>query len=120
MKRWWPWLVVVALGLSVMFLAEERNRALLLEPRGHIESGEKFGIRVGMTAARGESIATSQGLHLRELAPQPVDVCGTRTSNPGEEMQAFRDDSLRRGYVCTFIRNGQVVAVAWTFCPLCP
>jgi hypothetical protein len=105
-------------GLAVPF---ERTIATFQAPRSYIESGEKFGVRIGDSLESADRTLVQSGL----IAEQPgvgalFDNCALRPTQPGEVHAFYGDHSWRRGYVCIVAREGHVVAVGWNFYPLAP
>lgn len=79
-----------------------------------IESGQKFGVHVGMPLDEASTILRRRGLQpvlpgTNELIP----LCGGRPRGHSEEVSAFR--SPRHPTVCLFGVSGRVVAVGWEY-----
>ena len=96
--------VLVALGLLVASCASS----------GSIESGQNFGVHVGMPLNDAGAILRRQGL---EPVPpgiyEPEARCGMRAAGHGEEISAFT--SPLKPIVCLFVVSGRVVAIAWEY-----
>lgn len=81
---------------------------------GSIESGQKFGVHVGMRLEDAGAILRRQGLRPElPITNQQITACGERPRQPGEQLSAF--SGRLTPFVCLFVVSGRVVAVAWEY-----
>jgi hypothetical protein len=78
-----------------------------------IESGQKFGVHVGMPLDDAGAILRRRGLQPgSQRTDELTTMCGARPRGQGEQVRSFTD--ARGGFaVCLFAVSGRVVAIAW-------
>lgn len=110
----------VAAGvLVVMFVADERNRMVFLEPMGSIQAGEKFGVSIGMPRGEARAHLERSGFTFSSTdTAARGQSCGRVLLAPGKAMDLYRDFSWRSGGICVVYREGKVETLGWSFTPL--
>ena len=101
------WLSVVMLGLL----------AAACTPGAYIDTGERFGVRVGMPLADAHAIWVQRGME--PSSPQVnamMQECGNRKRGPGDQIEYFSGSrsSWRAGRTyCLLAVDGRVTLIAW-------
>lgn len=123
--RWW--IILIAFGLLlILVVSDDRNRTALglTSAAGTVEEGEKFGVRIGMSVEEANERVQAGGFRrLSFRAESEPASCGgpsvNRVIEDHEAARVYVDDSWRRGALCLISRDDQVVAIVWSYCPLC-
>jgi len=102
--------------LALLFVADERNRLVFLQPQGMQTSGTKFGVIIGegQTSAR-EKLERQE---FKYVLTERSGNCGNMSTKVGELLDLYRDYSWRRGGLCLLVSGeGVVRAIGWDFQP---
>jgi hypothetical protein len=114
----WLILLFVALGVLVYLSSDDSDRAGLIGgSTGYITSGSKFGISIGMPLATARLRLAGRGLQPLDLASlhAPPHRCLGWAYPPDHTVEAWTDDSWRRGTICIASVHGAVASVRWHF-----
>lgn len=116
-------LLVLCAWLIAYLASDEFDQAAMTGgSRGHINSGAKFGIYVGMPMSHARQILSKRGLTFYERAspsnPTPPHACLGRRYPANRHIEVWADDSWRRGTICLSSTEEKVVSVAWHFNPV--
>lgn len=77
----------------------------------HIESGQRFGVRIGMPLEEAHATMVRRGARA-SLAKG--DECGGRTAGPGEQIEVFFGTSWNAGRTyCLLAVDGRVALIGW-------
>jgi len=103
---------IVLAALLAIFLLDDMNRASLTGSDGYIDSGEKFGIEIGLPTAEAARILQSRGLMPGE--PSTPGRCLSRDyAGAGQTVTLWEDRSWRRAVVCVGAADGRVSGIGW-------
>lgn len=99
-------------ALLIVFFSDDLNRAAITGSDGFIDSGKKFGIRVGVPRADAASILQRRGLTLGQ--PSTPGRCLSRDySREGQSVTLWDDRTWRRGVICIGEVDGKVSSISW-------
>jgi len=111
--------LIIVLSLTFIF-SSEWNRAAL-GSQGYIDEGSKFGIEVKSSLEDAHKILESKGLYSydlsenRKLSPSGLQNCHGREYPDDILLEAFSDDSWRRGIICIASSEGEVISLSWHY-----
>jgi hypothetical protein len=118
----WSVLIFVAVGILVFVSSDELDRAGFTFSRGHIDSGAKFGIYIGMPLSEARRLLASRGLSSVDVTSkrvrEPRRRCHGRTYEPDRQVEVWSDYSWRLGQICLTSTRGEVASVSWFFVPI--
>ena len=118
----WLVLFLIIIGMLVFLSSDELDQAGFTSSNGHIESGAKFGIYIGMPVSDARQRLVSRGLSPDDLTIEshfvPPQSCLHRVYGPDRHVEAWSDDSWRRGTICLTSTQGKITSVAWRFNPV--
>ncbi len=103
-----------------IFFSSEWNRAAF-GSRGFEDNGSKFGIEIGSQYSEAEQHLLSKGLVPYDLEYNPkVSKAGIKKCHGHEYpddvyLQAFDDDSWRRGIICVASKDNKVIRLSWHY-----
>ncbi len=80
---------------------------------GSTESGQKFGVQIGMSLDDASVILHRQGFQPSPLITNELPSCGYRARKRGEELNSFWGP--RQPELCLFTVSRRVVAIAWEY-----
>lgn len=117
-------LIIFFLGLGVVFLSNEWNRAAF-GSEGHIEKGTKFGLSIGDSKKeiteylvdRGMIEKSGRGANETGYNPQS---CHLHIYVEKYEVELWADESWRRGTICVAYLDGKLTRVSWIYSMLSP
>ena len=117
------WLVILPPGVLLLLMgvwwlwspAPERTSLTFFQSYGHVVTGERLGVRVGMSLEEASAHLVRQGLVPVPEYDRQVRSCGGRMVASQEEVRSFADNTWRHGGVCLFVTSGRVVAIGWSF-----
>jgi hypothetical protein len=112
-------IIVALVGLTV---SDHRNlRALgLLPSQGSVNVGAMYGVQIGSEVSEGARQFHRQGYRVFASPDLSARSCGGRRLNTDELVHVYEDRSWRGGTLCLFERRGRIVALAWSYCMMCP
>lgn len=113
MKLWMILLIVVVSFIALFLFGSELNRASILGSDGHIESGSKFGLHIGMDSRKVESLLTRERLTLYESSMG--GQCLDRAYPVEQKLEVWTDDGWRKGTLCVSYVNQKVVSLGWYY-----
>lgn len=105
--------IVILLAVKIAWMTRiERNRMAFSGASGYIETGEKFGIGIGMTLNEASEILLKQGF----WRPRGGigGTCGGEQF-PEHEILALSDIRWRRGTVCLVEVDGKIARIGWYY-----
>ena len=95
------WLTVVMCGLSAACTTG-----------AHIETGQRFGVRIGMPLEEAHAILVRRGA--RGGALSGIEECGGRRRGPGDQIEVFFGTSWSAGRTyCLLAVDGRVAVIGW-------
>ena len=108
-----------AMTAFVTFIARsERNRIALIDRKGFIVRGEKFGVSIGDSTQLAASILQRDGYEYVDT--QRGGYCIAKHYAADVELLVYFDDSWRKTTVCVGTRDARVLSIQWnagTFTP---
>jgi len=116
---------ILLLLFIVVFFSSEWNRAAF-GSSGIIDNGSKFGIEIGSSYSEAKQHLLSQGLVPYDIEYNPkvratgIKQCHGRKYPDNVFLQAFDDDSWRRGIICVASKNDKVIKISWHYGMLQP
>jgi hypothetical protein len=93
---------------------DARARLMLERPRGHITSGSVLGVEVGATE-RSADAAIRRLFTPSYVLRDGADGLSRLPLPPGDAVVSYRDKSWRNGVVSLLLKDGRVIAVAWSY-----
>lgn len=111
---------IAVVGVIIGLLSiDGLNRAAIFGSSGYINSGSKFGIRVGMDESRVVRKMKKRGLRVHSVTPTPA-VCIYREYAKNKLITALYDETWRRGTICLISEDGRIASVEWQYGLLIP
>jgi hypothetical protein len=101
---------LVAVAIAA-FLSVAENRDLLLRGGGYMESGEKYGVTVGLPTLDALKILKDRGYVYN--ASYDGGLCVLKRFPPGNRLDVMFDETWRKGSICVASKNGHVVGLEW-------
>jgi len=117
-------LMIIGLGVLVVFLSNEWNRAAF-GSEGYIVEGKKFGLTIGASKKEMTEYLVERGLADRSI-PRTNEVghnpqsCHLHIYANEYEVQLWADKSWRRGTICVAYLDGKLTRVSWIYNMLAP
>ena len=118
-KKAMIWMAILALGLVVLFLSNEWNRAAF-GSRSNIEDGTKFSLTIGDSKQEVVGYFTARGLvdvstyAINETHYNP-QRCHNHIYSDEYEVELWSDDSWRRGTICVAFLDGKLARISWDY-----
>jgi len=106
--------------ILVMFFTNEWNRAAF-GSQGYIENGSKFGIEIGSPYLEAKQNLLVKGLvvlnisYHRKLSKTGAQNCHGHEYPDNVKLEAFHDDSWRRGVICIASKDNKVIRLSWHY-----
>lgn len=103
--------LLAAVSGAAAVLANDFNRAALVNNAGVLTSGEMFGVAIGMSEEEAASILSKRLMRLDTYKDD-----GTCPLPPGyEKVLLFVDLSWRSGNICAGLVKGKVKTLGWRY-----
>lgn len=106
-------LFILLTCVIVLFVANPLNRVALAEGIGFIDSGSKFGIRIG--DSRNSAIKRLEDIGLRQLGNIVENSCLGYSYTPSKKLDIFLDNSWRRGTICLSSDKNTIESIRWHY-----
>ena len=108
------WILLVLLMLVVagaaFFLIGEERRAAVLGSEGYIQSGEKFGVVVGMDRTQAVRLVEDRGYE--RVAPTEDKVCNGRRYSEVEDLDVLFNEKAN-GVICLASQDARITSIGW-------
>jgi len=107
-------LTLLIAGLLMFVLIDDFRRTAVVGAQGHIETGARFGVEVGMPREDVTEPLSRRGLRPVENL-EPEHSCHGRDYTPQHQVDVWHDDTWRRGVICVVSLGGQVTDISWVY-----
>lgn len=112
--------LVAVVSFAILFLSNPLNHVVLFNAEGSLDEKKFLDVEQGDSISDVRRLLVQRGLSEQDFVALEIERCANRQVPDADYVYLFRDRSWRRGVVCVFTLDNEVINIAWSFNPLAP